>query len=991
VRADSPARTQRITLALALIALAAALVGALGPAKKEQASYSWPPAHLPEGKPARQWYSPLLLIRRTPATLDATVPCQGIRALPGASQPLTVLATARSPSDAGGLAVIRTGSRFDFSLGGDTFATYRSPEASEQRGCTLRLHLEDDRWSIAGPDETVEGGLEGQRPIVSGFFSAVDLTAGPRPSIEVTTEPFGTRPTAYQTAAWILAAMAIAAVFGLLVGSRRLEVGRLVPIPAAGRVVRALRPVDLFVAVLLLAWWVLGPVLYDDGWVKVRQTNYQVSGGFSNYYSSFGVNLPLDYWLEWMQQWVVGHSDTLLVLRLPALALLTTAWILCRWSFSRVTSDSEAPRTGALWTLGVAFVLSALAWDMTLRPEPVVALLTVGTLASAIRFLERPSASALIVGALLVVLGVTAHPAGLVTAAPLLIVSPSVIRWLRGKGWVLPTALGLTVIALALVVAAVGSDLFQRAADARGIRIYGDATRSWREELDRYLLVTTGASPMRRASVALMIAAVIAYLVRRSRTARPLLDLPAASLALALVLMVPTPSKWIWHFGVFAGLAAVAVASELVRLREQAANRWALTPFLAAFGAMLVAAWAWFPRIEWGDFDLRTLDWTIDLEERVTAVRLSAAIVVAGLGVVILVELVRRGWSERARATWSTLPWLVPLAVLPIVGFTVGMLALDTAKTPAWTVARQNLESLRGDAGCGLADDTTVTAPTSVVPLRPTAEPVSSVGPWTQPTPFPGLQRFSLFAGGRSNTITTPWYRVPRDGRRVGFFVSTGLAGGEAVEVRWGNVKAGEVLAVKTTRVEAGSIPSSRPAAETGVIQANEFGGEPVAVPAIVAERLTTIPWTFIPEGRLPSRPSSADLIQLRLRSEADPPRALALTGAVSYRTTNLRELVSGADALPLVWPNLALYIPCRRQPRLSHGIVEVPTVLVARSGLWPIEFTTSPFHSVLDLYRLRDLSVGDSAVEPESMQVFWVDRKVPGTVLAPVERTRAT
>jgi hypothetical protein len=62
-----------------------------------------------------------------------------------------------------------------------------------------------------------------------------------------------------------------------------------------------------------------------------------------------------------------------------------------------------------------------------------------------------------------------------------------------------------------------------------------------------------------------------------------------------------------------------------------------------------------------------------------------------------------------------------------------------------------------------------------------------------------------------------------------------------------------------------------------------------------------------------------------------------------------------------------------------------VPTVLIGRSGQWPIEFETSPFNGVLDLYALRDLSVGDSEVEPEAMNVLWVDRRIEGAGVAPL------
>ena len=61
--------------------------------------------------------------------------------------------------------------------------------------------------------------------------------------------------------------------------------------------------------------------------------------------------------------------------------------------------------------------------------------------------------------------------------------------------------------------------------------------------------------------------AVLAFLLRRRRE-RASLDLASASLGVALRLLIATPSKWPWHFGALVGIAAVAVASETIRLSQ---------------------------------------------------------------------------------------------------------------------------------------------------------------------------------------------------------------------------------------------------------------------------------------------------------------------------------------------------------------------------------------------------------------------------------------
>ena len=1016
----------RILLGLAGFALIAAVVGALGPATDRTATYTWPTEPLPAATPDRHWYTPLLLIQRSPATFEATVPCSGIRPLPRTPRPLTLLATARRPIEAGALSITSSSGRLVAAVGGTELASFRL-DSEPGQPCVLDVQMGDGRWVLRHDESVDQGDFEGDLPIVAGLFTGVDLRASPTMSVRLETVPFGTTPTLLQKLAWIVSALVALLVLGAVAGVDRLRPhGRSIR-PLANRAFRSVRLVDAFVVGVVLVWWVLGPSFYDDGWVKVRQANYDFQGGFSNYYTTYGANLPLDFWVEWMQHWVVGKFDDVLALRSPAIGLILASWAICRLLLGRLPIAAASTR-GAQWTLGFAFLLFALSWNVTLRPEPVVAFLAVCSLGCAAWFLERPGPAPLALATPIVALGLTAHPAGLVVVAPLLVVLPAAVRWIRASGWLVPAAIVLSGIAFFVVLVTVGADLFQRLSDARGIRDYGDARSTWRGELERYLLTGLSSSPLRRESVALMVAAVLAFLLRRDRSPRPLLDLPAASLGLALVLMVPTPSKWIWHFGVLTGLAAVVIAAEYSRLREQASRRGTLTPFVAAGIVTVIAAWHWSPRINWGDLDLRTLDWEPGFELGLAMSRIGWGLVVAGLGAAVLVELargasrsasararflpwllpalalavaalavgrqlrtsqatpildpwfaalalvaagvaagalvllVRQGGKAISRAAWSLLPWLVPLAVIPTLMFTVMMLVSDAVKTPAWTLTSQNLASLRGDLDCGLAEDATVASPGSVAPVPPlTPSPVSGAASAPLP-PIAGLERFSTLADGRlTSRAATPWYPLPESSRRVGFYLQNGadLRGGDLVVVRWG--KRGRA---GVRMLSAGWLEAPR----------EDIGSH-------------ILDWTFVPQGELPLRPANADALQLVIASESVPPRAVALTGAVSYRTTSLAALVRPTRSRSLILPNLGLFFPCAKLPRLAFGIIEPPTLVVGRMGWWALDRETNPFTGVLDLYRLRDLSIGDSEVALDYTAVLWVDRELPGAAIAPVLR----
>jgi hypothetical protein len=689
--------------------------------------------------------------------------------------------------------------------------------------------------------------------------------------------------------------------------------------------------------------------------VKARQTNGLVGSGFSNYYTSYGVNLPLDFWSEWFQQWVVAHSSTLMIQRLPTLVILACTWMVCRSILARLLRETRS--SSAEWALGFAFSLNALAWGVTLRPEPIVALLLVSVLALSMRFSEQPSGWLLASAGALVALAIAAHPAGFITLAPLLALGPHVVTWARTSGWLATGVVGAAVLAILMVVLTVGSDAQQRASEASLIRTSGDATASWRDELTRYLFVGAEATTLRRASVALMLAALVAYLARRRGPSR--FDLPGTSLALALILLVPTPSKWSWHFGALIGLAALVVAAEVARLRAEGKElQWPVRPVAAYGAAVLVVAWALFPRADWStEFGLRTLSWTFAFEKHVTLVRLALvgfALIFAGA---LLVGLLRRGYTGAWRAPWALVPILVPLVVLPLIVWNVGMFVADTFKTPGWTLARQNVESISGDAGCGLADDTTVAAPGSIRAIAPLSARAAPVEPrWLSNAAPPTPLAFSLFERENQTRLTLPWFRVP-DGERAGFYVLSAFERSDRIDARWGKVEKREVEPDRW-----------------GGAEVSDFGRAHAGV----------MPWSFVPQGELPGRSPGADAVQLALASYGRPPHALAATGAVAYRPTDLSSLFRMPGARPLVWPNLLLYMPCAHLPRLDGGVVEVPTVIVAHSDLIAIERETAPFHGLVDLYQLRDLGVADSKVDPNRITVLWVNRHIPGAAVAP-------
>jgi Mycobacterial cell wall arabinan synthesis protein len=954
----------KIALLLAVVAVSAAVVGALGPAKSVRTTYSWPPRTMPATTPSRLWYTPLLLIHQQPDELSVRFGCSPTMALPGAARPITILATARNPASSQGLAITRRDNMLIVAVGVDELARVRV-RGTSGGACAYDFQMGGGRWRLEGRAQRLTlGGDLGAMPFVDGLFSALDLRSAPRAlAASITTRVHATDATSRQTAAWIVALLCSAVSLALLalVPRRAGRVRRTAALVA--RSFRSLRFVDAAVAGFLVVWWVIGPAFYDDGWIITRQGNFPSSHGFSNYYDSFGANLPLGYWLEWLQHWTVEGSHELVILRVPALVCLAFIWVVIRWTFARLLlTASPNVETLGLWALASAFAVGAASWGMTLRPEPVIALLVACSLACAVRFAERGTTAPVALAVVVVALAVSEHPAGLVAAAPLLAVAPELGTWGRRRvaGAV---SLILSGTALTAVLVFIGSDFRVRLGDAQALRTY-DENASWRDELLRYsqLLGPHEGTPLRRASVALMALTVIAFVFRRRLSLRTSLDIPATGLLVSLLLLIATPSKRTWHFGTLIAIAAVAVAAETVRLRSdaRAARGWSARPLLVIGAAMLAIAWSWAPRGAWADFDLRTLQWTLGFESRITLAKAASFLPLALLLILGVTVLLRQGRNIAWRVPWQVAGWTAPLLVIPLLVFTAGVLIADGFKTDSWTLARQNVDALNADGGCGLADAVLVVRESS---MRPLTTNVRTTAPsWAPAAPLRGLPVLGLGRLG-SRAVRSPWFRLPHSpNKRVGLFVAGAPQGSSQLSLEWGRRAHGSVATLGSDDVSSSHLTN---------------GGGPVV-------------WQFLDAADLPTRRTQASLVRLVLRSTNPAANALALTYPVAYVDETLTDRIQRSTARTLVSPNLLAYLPCALQPKLQNGVAQIPAQIVAlNSTLSPvIGDSANPFNGLVDLYELHELSFSDSQDAPDGLVMYSVEHGIPGAALAPPDTT---
>ena len=456
---------------------------------------------------------------------------------------------------------------------------------------------------------------------------------------------------------------------------------------------------------VLLVWWIVAPTVFDDSWQWVVLRLFGDLGSLGSYFDNWGVDSPTGHWLEWLRHWTVrATNDDLVFMRLPSLLAILASWPLSRWCFRHVVPGGTI--RWVRWTLAGAFLVNVTAWSMTLRTEPFVSLLTLVGFAAMVSFVRVPRLAPLAVAVPAVVFAATAHPAGLVAASPMLAATPEMIRWLRSGVRRLPLAFGALALAgltLALVVFTLDADLQTRIGDARLLREGEFHNEPWWREYIRYTQFDEfgGATAARRLSLALLLLSVAAWLTRSRHARTGVLTLPARSVAVALVLLAFTPSKWPWHFGALAAVGAVATAAEvarLIRVRTQP-GRVPVRSICALVVVGAAALWSWRAPGSWSSLDLQKARWNDGFGVKGYGWMVVALILAAVL-------TIRKRRRLRAGQRLDRLPaivgWAVPVVSFAVVVVTVTILLIDAAISP-WSPTRQNLEALAGGGSCGLA------------------------------------------------------------------------------------------------------------------------------------------------------------------------------------------------------------------------------------------------------------------------------------------------
>ena len=886
--------TDRRTFAISMIAMIAALLAAWGPANSQRTSYDWPTVTKdPAGELGG---AELLLARHDPAELSVTVPCDnGVAGL--------IFKTAWNPAEVGGLMLTTDGSSARLSVGPSEVASLPS--------CGWTLIVEERQWAVSADGESISSGVFAEGPVVSGLFAPSTLIDGDGAPIRVTVTTFthGSTPTLSQ---WVLISISLLGC-ALVVADlgRRRHRGPAVDSPRFRP-----RVEDAVVVGALAIWTIVGPPLLDDGWILQIVTHRDPGGVFRNYHDFWDAALALGFFHESIYWLATQVSSQFIFARLVSLMLVIGGWFILRVGLRTIVPHRSRLAWAAAAMLTITF---GMAWMISLRAEPLVALCSVLGLAALIRFRSEPDAFWLLCGGLAAAVAVTVHPSGLVAASPLVVSAPAVLRWVRTlhiRAWAFATA-ATTSAAVTVLLLFADTDIRLWNVNRQLLASAPIVSEGWRDEGKRYSLLFTSVydTVVRRASVLSAVVVILLFALSWQRRRSSVSVLPTAALATSMMLLMATPSKWPWHFGSIGLLAAAAMATELhVLAKKRVAGPG---HFVAIASFVIIGAIAWKGQEIWTAY-LSGYGRTSFLQVAGLA---SSPLAWAGVaGLLVLLGRARRLSSSESIRLCSL---VLPVVVLGTMVFSTGarfvaMLIVDPQSTGG-----QNVAAILGRGECGLGPVVMIDDPTQATSSPIARVDISFVG---DPTDLPALgdgvdgafeveprpawaQRVS---GTRLNGdddvgwVSTPWQLIPAGTNGLFAGVIGRVDDENDIVLQRGVVDDGEVRVVEESRVD---------------VEHQE-------------ER-----WTRLELARWDAEPGTVARLVLRDRA-VGALGWLAVSDITTVPTTSL-QAIADEGATILIDPFFRTSFPCIIEPPLDRGIAVEPDLVI---GATPIQPSSAPF-----------------------------------------------
>ncbi|MQA13813.1 MAG: arabinosyltransferase [Pseudonocardiaceae bacterium] len=804
---------------LAGVTLVLGVLVALAPVVAEEPVVSWPR----DGQSPTSTMLPLSPYR--PLAFDATVPCASLRALD--SRPLggDALRTVPAPTDPStrpstgpateGLTVAVADGRVTVSVSGTDVATDRLPDG-------------DCRYRVMADAAGVRVDRDGQRiarqpgllpPQVAELATEAGPAAAAGLAVELRPDDrYAGHPSALKLALLVAHGVALAATLLLAVRLWRGRDGQ------RALVVPQRSWADGVVVAVSAAWAVLGPVNWDDSWYTLMARNAGEAGYLGNYIYMFNATeAPFVAAQYVMQLWGTLGGWGLLWMRVLPLVYGLLVWVILR--FALVSGDashgSHRHSRAVPAALLVAHLLWWLPYGMMLRPEPLIAVFAAAVLLLAEIARRRRSLGALVLATSATALAVTVSPTGIVAGAPLVMTLPWLLALLRERGWGQRVTVVVVAAAAATIAVPVGfaDASLGEVLDATATHSWYYLTLSWYEEIVHYndLLIMGDTGVWGRRAPVLLTLAVLAVVAmgsgRQSGSGdalRRLLLSSAITMAVALVLLAVTPTKWVNHFGAVGPAGTVVLTAALLRSplprRAGSTVRTVAVVVLALATAVVFAGPnLWRPFSDWGQpFGNHLLPEGTRYELSLLAPHIFGVYLRNPVVWLVFAGLLAAGlawWRRRGgRAPLTTDRGLLVAASVASVTLLLAVFVYAPIRQyPGWTVALSNVRALAGQH-CGLAGAVQVLAPQGPQPTA-TGSPERSgdfalaagrPAPLTAPSAGTTVWHDSVppRAGDLADeqgTVTTPWFALPDSAAtHLSVPVAAGTVRGQQVTVQFG-------------------------------------------------------------------------------------------------------------------------------------------------------------------------------------------------------------
>jgi arabinosyltransferase C len=933
-----------VAVAVGVFGVLAAVALPLAPVITHDTTVTWPKA----GQTPKSTLA--LFVPYTPAEVHVRVPCPVVETAAQRGKPTTVVGTGLPGQPTKGFAITTGGNQVVVALSGRE--VLRAPVIAGQCAVAADSDASGSTTRIGGRTATLPGARVKNVALIATDLSA-NQANGTRVSAK-TGDWFENSPTVGKYALIAAQLAMVATAFVLLARADRRR--RVQAIRPPRRSPGSHRIVDLALSGVLVVWMVLGPNTPDDGFADTTVRNGLRIGDIGNYYRWENASEAPFTLVQHLLEPVAAVSESPLALRVPSVLAALVTWLVLSRGILGIVLPRHGHRTDVRVLAAVGFLCWWLPFGLGIRPEPFAALTITAVLALVLRSTSRGDGAGLTLlglAALVAGLSVAINPVGLLALAPPIVLTAQIRRVLLGPEGThdrhaLPGRIALLAcLASTGLVAMFADQSLFGAGEATRLHNYYGPDVAWFQEIQRYqFLLEFGpqGDAARRIPVLCTITLLIFVALLFSRGARRLpgmrmAHVPPACLAIGLVLLWVTPSKWTHYFGALAGIGAATLTVGVV-LGVVAARRWSgdrtvlrqglvgttLTVLAAALG--FAGKNNWFLHslygVPWGDGPVRPLNSPFPW------VFLVGALLVASL----VLASARRQDDQPARRMLIRMPAVVStVAVSSMVSILLYSFAVAPARQSAsYSIGRQNLDTLTGGS-CGIADDVVATPDTPGGVLKPAEGDDRSIGfqrgtgyAIQFPPPEPAGTGSSAYLWGSlgdgsvaTGRLTSRWFGLPAlsRSREVAVSVAGRTGDGNRLALEFGSSAGGRV----------------HPLGERVL---DDSYREPDRRPIYPTDHLTEVQPQDHPSWRTlrvdaQDIPPGADRVRVRaVDGTSDRGGWIAVTGPRIRDVIPLTTYLGGKAPVLVDW-SMTWSAPCLRRgmPRVGAGLAQPPAFLL--------------------------------------------------------------